>query len=151
MKFNIPTFVIPTLAALLLSFGATNANARNEIEDYSIAEALSSEQAKNILGTDIQFYFGDQPHGAIVKNFSEYSTNLKTNGANKTDKEACHWVFLSTMKALRDKAKNVGANAVVNIRSNYKNNLTSSTTTFKCGSGMLMSGVALTGDVVELK
>ena len=150
MKFNIPTFVIPALAALLLSFGATNASARDEIQDYSIAEALSSEQAKNILGTDIQFYFGDQPHGAIVKNFSEYSTNLKTNGANKTDKEACEWVFLSTMKALRDKAKSVGANAVVNIRSNYKNNLTSSTTTFKCGSGMLMSGVALRGDVVEL-
>jgi uncharacterized protein YbjQ (UPF0145 family) len=55
------------------------------------------------------------------------------------------------MKSLREKAQSFGANAVVNIRSNYRNNLTSSTTTFKCGSGMLISGVALVGDVVELK
>ncbi len=142
---------IPTISALVLSLCAMNASARDEIQDYSIADALATEQAKNILGTEIQFYFGDQPHGEIVKNFSEYSTNLKTNGANKSDKEACEWVFLSTLKSLRDKAKNVGANAVVNIRSNYKNNLTSSSTTFKCGSGMLMSGVALTGEVVTLK
>jgi len=55
------------------------------------------------------------------------------------------------MKELRDKAKSVGANAVVNIRSNYRNNTTSSATTFKCGSGMLMSGVALKGEIVTLE
>ena len=142
---------ITLISAIILSLGALSANARDNIQDYSIAEALASEQAKNILGNNIQFYFGEQPHPAIVKNFSESSSSRKTNGANKTDKEACEWVFLSTLKALRDKAQNVGANAVVNIRSNYHNNLTSSETTFKCGSGMLMSGVALTGDVVELE
>jgi len=143
--------LIPTLGAIALSLCALEASARNEVQDYSIADALASEQAKNILGNNIQFYFGDQPHGEVAKVFSEYGTNRKTNGANKSDKEACEWVFLSTMKALRDKAQSVGANAVINIRSNYKNNLTSSTTTFKCGSGMLMSGVALTGEVVTLK
>ena len=142
---------IPTLSALVLSLCALDASARNDVEDYSIADALSTQQAKDILGTDIQFYFGDQPHGEVAKIFSEYSSNRKTNGANKSDKEACEWVFLSTMKSLRERAQSLGANAVVNIRSNYKNNLTSSETTFKCGSGMLMSGVALTGDVVTLK
>jgi uncharacterized protein YbjQ (UPF0145 family) len=139
------------ISAVLISLCAANASARDDIADYSIADALASEQAKNILGTDIQFYFGDQAHGAIAKNFSEYSTNKKTNGANKSDKEACEWVFLSAMKSLREKAQSVGANAVVNIRSNYRNNTTSSATTFKCGSGMLISGVALKGDVVEIK
>jgi uncharacterized protein YbjQ (UPF0145 family) len=142
---------IPTLIIAALGLCAVEASARNEIDDYSIADALASEQAKNTLGSDIKFYFGNQPHGEVVKVFSEYSSNRKTNGANKTDKEACEWVFLSTLKALRDRAQSVGANAVVNIRSNYKNNLTSSETTFKCGSGMLISGVALTGDVVTLK
>ena len=142
---------IPVISALVLSFCAFEASARNDVGDYSIADALASEQAKSILGTDIQFYFGDQPHGEVVKTFTETSTNRKTNGANKSDKEACEWVFLSAMKALNDKAKSVGGNAVINIRSNYKNNLTSSATTFKCGSGALMSGVALTGEVVTLK
>lgn len=142
---------IPAISALVISFCALDASARNDVGDYSIADALASEQAKSILGTDIQFYFGDQPHGEVVKTFTETSTNRKTNGANKSDKEACEWVFLSAMKALNEKAKSVGGNAVINIRSNYKNNLTSSSTTFKCGSGALMSGVALTGEVVTLK
>jgi len=144
-------FIIPTITALTLSFCAASASARDDVADYSIADALASAQAQSILGTDIQFYFGDQPHGEIANNFSEYGTNLKTNGVNKSDKEACEWVFISTLKSLRDRARSVGANAVVNIRSNYKNNLTSSATTFRCGSGALMSGVALKGDIVTLK
>jgi len=144
-------FIIPTISVLTLSLCAASANARNDVMDYSIADALASEQAKNILGTDIQFYFGDQPHGEVAKHYSEYGTNLKTNGVNKSDKEACEWVFISTLKSLRDRAKSVGGNAVINIRSNYKNNLTSSATTFRCGSGAIMSGVALTGEIVTLK
>jgi len=140
-----------SISALLISLCAAGASARDDIADYSIADALASEQAKNILGSEITFYFGDQPHGAVTKNFSESSVSRKTNGANKSDKEACEWVFLSVMKELRDKAKSVGANAVVNIRSNYRNNTTSSATTFKCGSGMLMSGVALKGEIVTLE
>jgi uncharacterized protein YbjQ (UPF0145 family) len=87
----------------------------------------------------------------VTKTILETRTNKKTNGANKSDKEACEWAFLSAMKALKEKAQSVGANAVVNIRSNYRNNTTSSATTFKCGSGMLISGVALIGDVVVIQ
>ncbi|HSX50052.1 MAG TPA: heavy metal-binding domain-containing protein [Cellvibrio sp.] len=136
---------------LVLGACALNASARDDIVDYSVADALASEQAKNILGTEIQFYFGDQPHGTVTKTILETRTNKKTNGANKSDKEACEWAFLSAMKALKEKAQSVGANAVVNIRSNYRNNTTSSATTFKCGSGMLISGVALIGDVVVIQ
>lgn len=136
---------------LVLGVCALGASARDDIADYSVADALASEQAKNILGTEIQFYFGDQPHGTVTKTILETRTNKKTNGANKSDTEACEWAFLSAMKALKEKAQSVGANAVVNIRSNYRNNTTSSATTFKCGSGMLVSGVALIGDVVVLK
>jgi uncharacterized protein YbjQ (UPF0145 family) len=144
-------FTTRCIAMIVLASSATSAFARDDIKEFSIADALATEQAKNILGDDIKFYFGDQPHAAIVKKFVQTRTNKKTNGANKSDKEACEWAFLSTMKALREKAQSMGANAVVNIRSNYRDNLTSSTTTFKCGSGMLISGVALVGDVVELK
>jgi len=136
---------------LVLSVCALSASARDDIADYSVADALATEKAKEILGTEIQFYFGDQPHGTVAKTILETRTNKKTNGANKSDREACEWAFLSAMKALKEKAQSVGANAVVNIRSNYRNNTTSSATTFKCGSGMLVSGVALIGDVVQLK
>jgi len=140
-----------SICTLVISLCATSASARDDIADYSIADALASEQAKNILGSEIKFYFGDQPHATVTKNFSEFSTSKKTNGTNKSDKEACEWVFLTVLKDLRDQAKSVGANAVVNIRSNYRNALSSSATTFKCGSGMLMSGVALKGEIVTIE
>lgn len=73
------------------------------------------------------------------------------NAFNKTDEKACNWAFLSAMIALKDRAVREGGNAVINIKSNYKNNLTSSEKTFQCGAGALMAGVALTGEVVTLK
>jgi len=56
-----------SISALLISLCAAGASARDDIADYSIADALASEQAKNILGSEITFYFGDQPHGAVTK------------------------------------------------------------------------------------
>lgn len=138
------------IALTMMSLTFT-AQARDDVAEYSIADALSTEKAKEILGDNIRFYFGPQKHGAVTKKFGEYGSNKKTNGVGKSDKQACEWAFLSAMKSLRERAEKEGANAVVNIRSNYRNKTTTSADTFKCGSGGLMSGVALLGDVVELK
>ena len=125
--------------------------ARDTIESYSVEDAMSLEKAKSTLGSDIDFYFGDQAHEKIEKSFGEFKTNKKTNAFNKTDKEACQWVFLSAMVSLRDRARREGGNAVINIKSNYKNDLTSSNDSFQCGAGDLIAGVALVGDVVKLE
>lgn len=145
---NLLRFIAP-IALLAVVSGA---EARDDILSFSIQDALASDQAKAILGTNVQFYFGDvQPKAKIKRTIGEYRENRKTNGVGKSDLEACNWVFLSTLKALRDRAKQVGGNAIVNIQSNYKNNLTSSNDTFQCGAGGLMSGVALQGDIVVLE
>lgn len=138
--------------AIILSLvcAFSSAQARDDIQDYSITEALSTEKAKEVLGTDVKFYFGEQRHAPIAKKYGQFNTNKKTNGVNKSDKAACEWAFLSAMKSLKERANREGGNAVVNIRSNYRDNKTSSTETFKCGSGKIMSGVALIGDVVSL-
>lgn len=125
--------------------------ARDDVAGYSVQEALVLEQSKEALGTDIQFYFGNQAHAPVTKQFGEFATNKKTNAFNKTDKEACQWVFLSAMMSLRDRALREGGNAVINIKSNYKNNLTSSDDEFQCGAGAFVAGVALVGDVVEIE
>jgi uncharacterized protein YbjQ (UPF0145 family) len=52
---------------------------------------------------------------------------------------------------LQDRARKEGGNAVVNIKSNYRNELTESPTEFTCGAGAVIAGVALVGDVVTLK
>ncbi|MCL1127044.1 excinuclease ABC subunit A [Shewanella surugensis] len=135
---------------LLYPLFLSSAYARDTIENYSVSDTLALEQSKNILGDDISFYFGKQEHPPVIKSFVEFRTNNKTNAFNKTDKEACQWVFLSAMKALRNKAISQGGNAVINIKSNYRDNLTVSNTTFQCGAGAIIAGVALVGDVVTL-
>jgi hypothetical protein len=144
---NMKKILVLALAAIISS---PSVNARNTVENYSITEALELPEAKAALGTDIKFYFGSQTHGAASMDLGEVRTNKKTNAFNKSDKEACQWVFLSAMIALRNTALERGGNAVIDIKSNYKNNLTVSDTTFQCGAGALISGVALVGTVVKI-
>lgn len=136
---------------LLILTTSTTVLARDDIGDYSIADALSLEQAKEKLGDEIKFSFGTQPHSKILKNFGEKGTNKKTNAFGKTDEEACQWAFLSAMVSLKDRAVKEGGNAVVNIKSNYKNHETSSNETFQCGAGSIIAGVALKGKIVTLE
>ncbi|PCK07003.1 MAG: excinuclease [Alteromonadaceae bacterium] len=126
---------------------STVSHARDHVGDYQIAGALQEA----VLGDDISFYFGGQKHPKIIKGHGAFPTNKKTNAFNKSDLQACNWVFSSAMKSLRDRARREGGNAVVNIRSNYKSNTTSSEVSFKCGAGKFVAGVALIGTVVTVK
>jgi len=86
----------------------------------------------------------------IVSNFRSDVTNLKTNAVNKSDEKACEWVFLSALVALEKRAKQLGANAVVNIVSYYKKVPMSSETEYECHAGNVLAGVALKGDFVKV-
>lgn len=136
-----------TLAALAAS---ANTFARDDQKMHPLSDALTSEAAKDKLDPSIKLYFGNQQHPKVIKEFGEWKTNKKTNGFNKSDKEACEWVFLSAVLVLQERAQKEGGNAVINIKSNYKGNERSSETEYMCGSGALMSGVALKGTVVKL-
>jgi uncharacterized protein YbjQ (UPF0145 family) len=107
------------------------------------------EYARRLSG--VTFYFGDSAHPAIVEDFGEYRSNRKTNAVGKSDREACEWAFLSALLSFRDRAISLGANAVVNISSNYRDLPFKSDTEFECGAGGLMAGSALIGTVVSVK
>lgn len=139
------------LIVVFVSVFSVGSVARDDVKSYPIVKALSSDVAKSKLGNNVSFYFGEQRHAEIETTFGEFKTNKKTNSFNKSDEEACDWAFLSAIIALKEQAIKNGGNAVIEIKSNYKNNLTSNNDTFQCGAGMLMAGVALTGKVVRLK
>ena len=54
------------------------------------------------------------------------------------------------MLALQKRATEVGADAVVNIVSNFKDQEFASQTEYECADGAIMAGVALKGDFVKL-
>lgn len=143
------TVYLAALLAMLLP--GTHAFARDDQKMHPIEDALNSAAAKEKLDPVIKLYFGSQTVPVTEKNYGEWKTNKKTNGFNKSDREACEWTFLSALLELQERARKEGGNAIIHIKSNYKNKETSSETEYMCGSGALMSGVALKGDVVKLK
>lgn len=136
--------------ALALALASTSALARDDRNMYPLEDALNTEAAKEKLDPEVKLYFGNQKHSRVEKRFGEWGTNKKTNAFGKSDKQACEWVFLSAVMELQERARKEGGNAVVNIKSNYKSITTSSETEYMCGTGAIMAGVALKGDVVKL-
>lgn len=98
----------------------------------------------------VALYWGDQPHKKIVKNYGEFKTSKRTNAFMKTTKNACQWALASAIKVLQNRALREGGNAVINIKSNIKNNEISICSDFSCLAGSAMVNVALKGTVVKL-
>ncbi len=136
--------------SLLLVTLAVPAAARDDRLMFLLSEALATPAAQAKVDKEIGLYFGDQKHPKTAKTLGEWGTNKKTNAFNKSDKEECDWTFLSAVLELQERARKEGGDAVINIKSNYKNQFTSSETEYMCGAGSMMSGVALKGTVVKL-
>lgn len=128
---------------------ASHAFARDTVSSYPVADAIASEPGK--VSDDIALYFAGQKHPAVVKSFGEFATNKKTNAFGKSDQAACQHVFLSAVLELQERARKEGGDAVINIKSNYRNEVRESATEYTCGAGAVIAGVALKGEVVTLK
>jgi len=141
--------LIVLFAALVIIGLPQQTFSRDDRLMFPISDALSTAAAQNRL-QGIDFYFGDQKHPQVLEDLGEFSTNKKTNAFAKSDKKACEWVFLSALLQLQERARNLNANAVINIKSNYKYREFASETEFECGAGHIMAGVALKGRIVKL-
>jgi len=143
---RISAIILAAAAATLVSGLVV---ARDSHLKLPIKDAMATAEAKEKLGTDVKFVFGAPgPKGA--KDLGTFTSNKKTNFANKSDKEGCERAFLSAMISFKERALREGGNAVVNIQSYYKKNEFSSTTEYECGAGAIMGGVTFRGTVVKM-
>ncbi len=141
---------VAAAAVTVLLLSASVADARDTHQKFPLEQALAKAQASGKLTQGIKLFFGTQKYPKPTAQLGEARTNKKTNFFNKTDVEGCEWAFLSAMISLTEYAQRVGGNAVVNIRSNYKNIPFSSETEYECGAGNVTGGTAFVGDVVKL-
>ena len=139
---------VAAVTALLLTVSV--AGARDTHQKFPLEPALAKAQASGKLAPGIKLFFGTQKYPKPTSQLGSTRTNKKTNFFNKTDVEGCEWAFLSAMISLTEYAQRVGGNAIVNIRSNYKNIEFSSETEYECGAGNVTGGTAFVGDVVKL-
>lgn len=130
---------------------ASAAQARDTKIMLPIAAAMSANDAQARLGDDVKFHFAGQPALKIIEKVGAEKTSQRTNSFGKSAETACNWVFLSALLQMKKRAQDAGANAVVNIVSNYNNVESSSATEFECHEGAIMAGVALKGEFARVK
>jgi uncharacterized protein YbjQ (UPF0145 family) len=139
-----------TMAAVLTLSAASPVHARDDKHLFPIAAAMATKEAKEKLDGSIKYFFGDQETPKILAKLGTDVTNQKTNGLGKPVERACNWVFLSAMTQLDKRAKQLGANAVINIVSYYQRNAMSSPTEFECYKGAVMAAVSFRGEFVKI-
>ena len=142
------SLALATVATLAI---APTADARDTRQQFDIATAIAAGKADGTLDGSVQFHFKGARAPAVASRLGPARTNKKTNAFGKSDATACQWVFLGALKALQEAAKERGANAVVDIESNYKNQVFTSATQYQGGAGGLMAGVALKGVYAKVK
>ena len=142
------SLALATVATLAI---APTADARDTRQQFDIATAIAAGKADGTLDGSVQFHFKGARAPAVASRLGPARTNKKTNAFGKSDATACQWVFLGALKPLQEAARGRGANAVVDIESNYKNQVFTSATQYQCGAGGLMAGVALKGVYAKVK
>ncbi|RBL81685.1 excinuclease [Streptomyces cavourensis] len=137
--------------ALALSLACSApALARDTSVYLPLQAAVDGARAAGKIDGSVKFYLaGTGPAGKVVQ--ASVVTNRKTNAAGKSDEEACLWVAQSAVIALHEAAKTAGANAVTNIVSYYRKNEYRNKTNYECHAGATVAGVALRGDLSNVK
>jgi hypothetical protein len=144
---NIPAFLlIPAVFLMLIS----TASAADVLEKFPLRHALENEKVIDAISSNFPLYWGDQNHPTVKKEFGKYRISKRTTAVGKSARHACEWALASAIIELQNRASSEGGNALIDIKSNIKNELRSSATDFDCLRRGKMVNVALEGTVVTL-
>ena len=138
-------------AALVLCALPGTSQARDTTHYLPFEQVVAEATASGKLDGSVKFYLaGTTPKGAEVIR-RDVTTSKKTNAFNKTDEAACSWALQSALIGMQKAAKAAGANAVVDVASNYQHVEYKDSQKYECHAGALMAGVALKGNLAKVK
>lgn len=140
--------ILIAVTALCAAMGA--AQARDTVLQIKLSDVLDMPDAKEKLDGGVKFYLAGAKAPKVLKTYGDDTTNQKTNGVGKSDEFGCKWAILSGLLALEKKAKQNGANAVVNLASYYKKNEVKDAETIECHAGGFVIGAALKGTYAKV-
>jgi hypothetical protein len=145
MKYSNRLVCLAAMSMLLGSAYAKDVQSMRPLE-----AALQSEEAKKKLDPKFKIVFGKQAHPKVEKSLGETAMKRSTTQSASDDFDPCVHAFVRAMLDFQERTRAAGGNAVVNVRSNYKNNEVSSETEYTCVSGSLVTAVAFKGEMVKL-
>jgi uncharacterized protein YbjQ (UPF0145 family) len=128
---------------------AWTANGRDIKRYLPIAAALEAKDLQAQVDQSIKVVFGKEisPNGVTV--LAGDAALGRTNTRGKSTEAACNSAFLSALVELQKRAKQLGADAIINIVSYYKKVEMSSASHFECHEGSGYMAVSLRGDFVK--
>ena len=139
------------IAAALAAAASAPALARDTEYNLPFSEVLAMPEAQGKLDGSVKFYLQGQNTPKVLEKKGDDVSNKKTNGVGKDDAFGCKLAALSALIALQEKAKRLGANAVVDIFSYYKKDVFSSPTNYECHAGAVIIGVTLKGTYAKVE
>ncbi|HYE47253.1 MAG TPA: hypothetical protein VEA44_15930 [Caulobacter sp.] len=143
MKLKTAAAALPLLVLTLAPVsGATKGSDRSV--DFPIAPAMEDKNLQEILPAGVKYFFADQP-AVAEKELGHIYSHRKSPVIYIGPEKSCRRAFISGLVALGESAKAQGGNAVIGIQSNYDGQVLTSRDRFRCGVGMRLVGVGLTG------
>lgn len=121
-------------------------------DDKYVLPIQAALETKDVLGKpdgSVKFFFSKQQTPQIITRLGSETTHGRVAKLRHTDEIVCGAAFLAALLAFQKRAKQVGANAVVNIVSFYQQVEMSSTSEFECHAGTA-AHVFLKGEVVKI-
>ncbi|WP_394789534.1 excinuclease ATPase subunit [Rhodoferax sp.] len=139
------TFLLPSLLLAIGAMWVAPASARNVAYQISLAELLKTPEAQAKLDSSVKFYLSGQTPPAVEQSFGEDHSHRSGIGSVKEEVElaTCRAETLSVLAAFQAKAKKLGANAIVDIYSFYKNEVSKNPATIECHAGTFRIHVVL--------
>ena len=133
-----------------LLFVASPGLAREDISTFSVDAAKKSvDQSKVLEG--ISWHMAGAKHGRVSKRFEPATTTKSTNAFLKSDEAACSRAFMSAIIQLQTRSRNLGANAVIDIKSHASGKTYEEASIFGCVAGNVVARVSLTGTPANIK
>ena len=137
------------LLATISLLSAAPISARNTFHDFDAAKAKAEGFGRENL-LEVPVHLAGETHADVAIDLGTFRTNKRTNAANKSDEAACQIAFLSALISLQSRARALGGDAVVDVRSITKHNDLTSATQYRCLAGAFVANVALEGRIVKL-
>ncbi|RZT38605.1 heavy metal-binding domain-containing protein [Cupriavidus agavae] len=145
------------VAATTAILGSGAASAADKLLNMPIEDALKSPVAASRIDPNIRLSWGfnridgaqDPVSFKSIKRVRRPTSQVQGTPV-PTEAEQCQAMFVEALQELQQKASATGANAVMEIRSNWKDDETSSDKTYVCARGAAYIGVALKGTLAKV-
>jgi uncharacterized protein YbjQ (UPF0145 family) len=150
MKFNLAVLAL-AIPALLAATPAAAQRHQDAVNVFPVAGVRDDPEFTSQIN-GVRFYFAGERHPGIVRRVqNNATTSQRARKSGRTADWACQRALMNSLIRLGNAAQSSGANAVINIRSNWDNREWANGTEYECAVGRMMAGVALKGDIVTLR